>query len=131
MATRSLSALAAKRRLRGFHWKLERFNRELADLLQSLPVPSREEVGRMVKREVPLTVEAWLAGALRDALFHLEEAEGILEVALTKTGRGLKRDWQSGSFPLELLHSLREVVADRQRSDSQADAQNQEEQVDE
>ena len=131
MATRSLSALAAKRRLRGLHWRLERLNRELAALLQALPAPGPEEVGRMVKREVPLTVEAWLAGALRDALFHLEEAEGILEVALTKTGRGLKRDWQSGSFPLELFHSLRKVVADRQRPDSQADERDQEGQADE
>jgi hypothetical protein len=117
MPAPNISALAAKRRLRGLAWKLDRLNRELADLLQSLPVPSQEELSEIVTRTVPLTVEAWLAGALHEALLHLEEAEEILEVARTKTSRGLKRDWQSGSFPLDLMRSLRKVVEHRQRPD--------------
>jgi hypothetical protein len=121
MTTHDISALSAKRRLRGFRWRIERFNGELTDLLQALPAPSPEELAAMVKREVPLTVEAWLVGALHEAQVHLEEAEEILEVAVTKTSRGLRRDWQSGSFPLDLMRSLQQVVEHRQRPAGQMD----------
>jgi hypothetical protein len=108
-----LSTTAAKRRLRGYLWKLERFNRDLKDLMQAIPAPTQEEIGALLRREAPMTLEAWLVGALRQSLFHLAEAQETLSVAVTKTKRELRKGKES--FSLDLIRFLRKEVEDRQR----------------
>jgi len=118
----SISATAAKRRLRGYLWKLERLNRDLNDLLQAIPAPTKEEIDAMLRRQAPMTLEAWLVGALRQSLFYLAEVEEILTVALAKTKRELRKERES--FSLDLMRFLRQEVEDRRRPAGEGDAAN-------
>jgi hypothetical protein len=111
------SAAAAKRRLRRWLQQVESFHRELTAAEQGLPAPDEEELSRMLKREAPLTMEAWLAGALRQFRVHLAEVEDLLALTGTTTSLSLRRDWERGmSLPPDLVRALGHVVEDRQRS---------------
>ena len=117
MTRPTLSAATAKRRLRRLLPQVERFHRELTAAEQGLPAPTEEELGRMLKREAPLTMEAWLAGALRQFRVHLAEVEDLLSLTGTTTSLSLRRDWEQGrSLPPDLVRALGHVVEDRQRS---------------
>lgn len=114
MKRTNLTATTAKRRLRRMLEQVERLHRELTAAEQGLPAPNEEELVRMLQREAPLTMEAWLAGALRQLRVHLAEAEDLLSLTVTTTSRSLRRDWERGiSLPLDLVRSLRQVVEDR------------------
>jgi hypothetical protein len=110
------SPAGIKRRLRRLLGEVERFHRELTAMEQGLPAPGEEELGRMLKREAPLTMEAWLVGALRQLRVHLAEVEDLLSLTVTTTGQSLRRDWEREvPLPQDLVHSLRDVVKHRQR----------------
>jgi len=105
----SVSVPAAKRRFRTAQFKIERLERELRELLADLPAPSREEFEATLKHQAPLTLEAWLLGALELARFHLGEAREVAGQALAKTRRSLQQE----SYRLDLLCSLGKVVEGR------------------
>ncbi len=65
----------------------------------------------MLKRKAPVTLEAWLVGALSLARYQLAEAGEIAGQALGKTKRSVRKK----SYRLDLLHSLGHVVDDRER----------------
>jgi hypothetical protein len=110
--TQNVSVPAAKRRFRTAQWKIERLERELMELLEALPAPSREELEAMLARRAPWTLEAWLLGALQLACFHLMEAKDVAGEALAKTTRGLKQEGGQ-SYRFDLLYSLGHVIASR------------------
>jgi hypothetical protein len=109
--TESISLPALKRRFRTARFKIERMERDLRELLEALPAPTGEEYQAMLGRKAPLTLEAWLVGALELARFHLMEAEDIAQQALAET----KRSLQQGSYRLDLMYSLGNVIDRRAR----------------
>lgn len=118
---RRFTAAAAKRRLHRSLRQVESLHRELTAMERGLPAPGEEEFAGMLKREAPLTMEAWLAGALRQLRVHLAAAEDLLAIAVTTTSRSLSRDWERGlSLPPDLVRSLGRVVEDRQPPDAPA-----------
>ena len=112
-----LTARTAKRRLCRLLEQVERLHRELTAMEQGLPAPDGEELSRMLKREAPLTMEAWLLGALRQFRAHLAKVEDLLAETVTTTNRSLRRDWEKEmSLPPDLVRSLRHAVEDQQRA---------------
>jgi hypothetical protein len=91
--------------------ELRTITEELSALLAEIPLPTPEELEAMRRREVPWTLEAYVAAIIRDADYHVDEARVLLDDYGAESRESLTEHWRQGQlFPAHFERSLRYLV---------------------
>ena len=79
--------------------KIEALYQEIDKLHDLIPAPTPEEFEEMVRGKRPLTLEVLLLGVLGRSLYHLSEANVVIDHYRPYTerslGKGMHRFWQT------------------------------------
>jgi hypothetical protein len=94
--------------------ELRKITDELSAIMEEIPLPTAEEFRAMRSREIPWTLEAYIAAVIRNADFYVDEARVILNDYGSETNESLAERWKEGyPFCPKIERSLRYLVEHR------------------